>query len=235
MGGDTSVTASDSSANSQYQPLTASQRSDIYNGALSDISSSFPTMVKANGDGSYNLNSPTYQAPTYANAGYQGAGAAQQIDGGDINKMQAGMTSGYTAGLDYAKQQDVSKENSTLAGRGIWSSGLADKAIQDVNSSYAGQYATAGANATNAAYNLANSQNQGVNTYNTQNAATANTLAQQNANAQNTFNLNNATNTQSSAWAPLTYLEGLWNGTGGQTGSSSSNSSSLGVSAGFSV
>jgi len=227
MGGSTNV----STSSSQSQPLTADQRSAIFQGAMQNMSQTNPSYITGTGGTpavyddqgnvvtpgsgtSYSLNAPQYVAPTY-----QSAGTPQQISGGDLQQMQKDMTAGYTAPLDAAKATDITNENSDLAKRGIWSSGLAEQAMGDINKQYAPQYAQAGANATNAAYGLSNSQNQSVNS-----------LAQQNANSANNFNITNAAQQNASNWAPLNYLQGLWNGTGGQT--SSSNSFSFGLSGG---
>ena len=210
MGGSTSV--NESSGSSQSAPLTASQRSGIYQGAIGDISSTDPSAFQ---NGTFSPP-PAYAAPTYATSG-----TPQQIDGGNLQQLQSQMTSGYDAGTQYQQNQANATLNSNLAARGIWSSGLAQQAMQNQNDSFNAQYAQNGANATNAADSLQNSQNQSVNA-----------LAQQNANAQNTFNLANAQQNQASQWAPLTYLQGLWNGTGGQTSSSQNQSFGFGISGG---
>jgi hypothetical protein len=186
-----------SSGDSSSAPLNATQRSDLYNSALSDIG----------GTGS-SIMPQGYTAPTYASAR-----SPQMIQGGNLNTMQKQMTAGYTAPLDSAKATDLKNYNSDAAKRGVWSSGLALQGENDINKAYAPQYANAGAQATNATMGIENSQLQA-----------ANSLNQQNAGAQNTFNLANAQQGYQSNWAPLNYLQGIWNGTGGTIGSGSNMS-----------
>lgn len=220
---------------SSSQPLTAKQRSDIYQGAINDFASSSPDLFKvtetpAQGDpymfvkgvpgilgrpGTQDkwVANPNYvpahtsiglNAPQYTSPSYQSPGEAKTLTGQDYDALQAALTSGYEAPLDYAKGQDVKSMNQDLANRGIWSSGLAEQATKDLDAVYAPQYAQAGANATNARYGLQSSEDQMLNQY-----------ALQNAGQQNTFNLANAGQTYQSQWAPLNYLQGIWNGTGG--------------------
>jgi len=205
MGGN----ASGGASSSESKPLNADERSAIFQGAMRDLSHTNPGYVK---DGM--LTGPQYEAPTYTSA------PIQQISNGDLQSLQKTMTSGYTAPLDYAKAKDTQNFNNSAGAKGIWSSGLAVKGENDINAGYAPQYAQAGANATNAAFGLQNSQNQSVNA-----------LRQQDTNAQNTFNLANASTANQSKWKPLDYLAGIWNGTGGQT----SNSSSFNAGAGFTL
>jgi hypothetical protein len=134
------------------------------------------------------INLPVYQTPQYQTPG----------------QFQAG---GYTAGLDYAKGQDTERLNSDLAKRGIWSSGLAEKAMGDLSAGYAPAYEKAGADQATAqnAYNLTGAQNA------------------------NNFNVTNANNAYQAGWTPLEYLRNLWSGTSGQTSGSSSFGQSLNV------
>lgn len=200
------------SSSSSSRPLTGPQRSQIYQSALADFAGSAPDLFSSNGKG-YQVNVPEYEAPTYSSAGNP-----LQIAGGDLNALQQQMTSGYTSGLDYSKAKDETRANADLARRGVWSSGIAEKAIQDVDASYAPQYAKAGADATNAAFNLQNSQNQSINQLN-----------QQAANSENTFNLANASAENQSQWAPLNFLQGIWNGTGGAISNGSSGGFSFNI------
>ena len=147
-----------------------------------DPSISMPTGARDPGG----INMPVYQTPQY-----QTPGAFQE--------------GGYTAGLDYAKAKDMAALDSNLAKRGIWSSGLAEKAIGDTNAAYSGAYEKAGADQATA-----------QNAYNQQAAGNA-----------NTFNVTNANNSLAAGWKPLEYLNSLWNGTAGQTSGSSSFGQSL--------
>lgn len=190
--------------NQSSRPLNAAERSALYETSIKNLAQTSPDYFTqstgADGNTTYGINAPKYSAPSYVDPG-----TAQTISNGDYNKLQSDLTDGYTAPLDYAKAKDTQNMNDSMAARGLWSSGLADKAIlNNVDAVYAPQYAKAGADATNARYGLQSAENQMLNNYNTQNSG-----------AQNTFNLQNATATDSSNWAPLNYLQGLWNGTGG--------------------
>jgi hypothetical protein len=116
----------------------------------------------------------------------------------DYDQLQGDVTKGYTAGLDYAKGQDVKNFNNSAGAKGIWSSGLAVKGEQDINAGYAPQYAKAGADATNQRYQLQTGD-----------------IAASNANKSNI-----ADKQYESSWRPADYKAGIWNGTGGISSSS---------------
>lgn len=126
---------------------------------------------------------------------------------GDYNTMQQQLLKGGEAGLDYAKGKDLEAYNNDAAKRGIWSSGLALRGENDINAAYAPQYAAAGATAAGQAANL----------------------SQQNSAAQNAFNQANAQNQYNASWAPLNYLQGIFNQTGGTISNSSSGQGSLSI------
>ena len=181
------------SSTSQSQPLTADQRSAIFQGAMQNLSQTNPSYITGTGGtpgtpDAYSLTGPQYAAPTYQSPGTP-------------EDLQQQMAAGYDARTQYQQDQADKTLNSNLASRGIWSSGLAQQAQQASDDSFKAQYAQNGANSANAAANL----------------------NQQNANAQNTFNLANAGQVNQSNWAPLNYLAGIWNGTGGQTSSGESS------------
>jgi len=123
---------------------------------------------------------------------------AERVSGGDYNKLQGDLLSGYTAAIDRAKSQDSERLDSDLAKRGIWSSGLAVRAQNDLDERYIPQYASAGANATQARYGL---QTQELTNVNALNSAEKDRAYQ-------------------SQWRPADYLAGIWNGTGGVISSS---------------
>lgn len=156
--------------------------------------------------------------PTWITPTYQSPGQAQQLSNGDYNALQTRMLTGYSSGLDSEKAVDKTNKNADLAARGIWSTGLADKAMTDIDRAYAPAYANAGANAANAAASLQVQQNRDTNTYNTTNAQNA-----------NNFNMTNAQNRFTSGWAPLEYLRKLWDGTSGSTSGSSSAGQGFGI------
>ena len=177
------------------RPLSAGERQDIYTSAIQNLKNTDQSIMPQG-----------YVAPSFASAG-----PAKTINGGDYDKLQADMTAGYTAPIQQAKETDLRNYNSDAAKRGVWSSGLALQGENDINKAYAPQFANAGAQATNARYALQSGEDQNQNQYNLQQSG-----------AQNTFGLANAQQNYQSNWAPLNYLQGVWNGTGGTIGSSSS-------------
>lgn len=186
MGSNTSTSTS--------APLSAKHRTNLYESAMSNLTKYAPQYLK-NG---------TFSGPEYTRPAYQGAGDARTLTGGDYNKLQSDLLQGNVAGLDYAKAQDTSKLNDSLAKRGVWSSGMAQKAINDLDNSYAPAYAQAGANATQQRYNLQSGENQALNQYGLNSAQMA-----------NQFNSAQAQQEYESKWRPADYLAGIWNGTGG--------------------
>lgn len=202
MGGGSNSTSSSST------PLNAEQRASTFAGSLSAISGVAPTYDKAgnitNQDAitqgaNKTLGGMKYQAPTYV-----GAGTAQQLNGGDYDKLQSQLTTGYTAPLLQAKATDLTNNNSDLAKRGIWSSGLAVQSEDQINKAYAPQLANAGAQATAQTQTLKQQDLKNVNDFNLSSSAQANSFGM--ANAQQNYN---------SAWAPANYIQGSYNGTGG--------------------
>src|SRR6185369_2505784 len=130
--------------------------------------------------------------------------------------LQESLLKGGTAGLDYAKDRDTRMLNNDAAKRGIWSSGLVQQGQNDVNATYAPQYAAAGATAAGTAANLQNSQNQALNQYNLASSA-----------SQNAYNQNQASNTYNSQWAPLNYLKDIYNQSGGTISTGRSDSDNM--------
>ena len=214
---------SQSSSNTS-RPLNAAERYSALAGALGALSGKNPKFSGgevSNADEIINAASKklmglgSYDAPqTYD------PGAAKTLTNGDYNKLQSDLLAGNTAGLDRAKSLDLQNTDSAAAKRGIWSSGLAMKAANDVSERYAPQYAAAGANATQQRYNLQSGDNQAANTYA---ANRSQLMAQQaQANSQNQYN---------AKWAPYNFLKDTYNGTGGTI----SNGSSSGWNANFSI
>lgn len=126
------------------------------------------------------INFPMYQAPKFETVG--------NSDPALYNNILAG----YTAPLDAAKRTDTTNFNNEAAKRGIWSSGLVEQGVDDINERYAPQYTAAGGAATSALSNELQNQN--------------------------TFNQSTAQNNFSAGWAPLNYLSSLYAGTAGQVG-----------------
>jgi hypothetical protein len=175
-------------------PLTADQRAATYNAGMQSMG----------GTPSYQYQRPKYERPQ-----------TERLTA-DYDGLQRDLTSGYTAALDYAKERDTRDVDSSLASRGVWSSGLSQQAINDVNSSYAPQYARAGADATNARYGLQTADIQGNNANNINVAA-----------GQNEANASAADKEYESKWRPADYKAGVWNGTGGVVSSSNTSGWSI--------
>lgn len=151
-------------------------------------------------------NFPQYQAPNY-----QYTSPYQSLSGGDYEALQNSLYTGATAGLRQYENEARDNIDQSLANRGIWSSGIAQAAQNDITDSLADTYSQAGAAATAQRYGLQ-----------------AQELAQQNAFNQaesqfgNQFNMTNAGLNYQSQWAPLEFLAQLWNGTNGIASKSSS-------------
>lgn len=203
------------------------------------------------------LANPTTAAPEKVDWQKQGmAGDFRSLNDGDWEALQKSIYDSSTAGL--ARQEELARAgaNQSMSNRGIWSSGIAERAQNDITGQLGATYQQAGANAANTRYQLQNSDNQAYNSYNLSNQSlgnqydlgkesNANSLAlgqgqlalgnlTQNDNyAINRANLmNNAAAQQSQAqwqaqWEPATYLAGLWNGTGGVISNGSGSNFSI--------
>lgn len=180
---------SSGSSSNTSKPLTGAERSDIFNYGMRDIT----------GNANNQALNIDYQAPTY-----QSSGPYQGLSNGDYNALQQSLYSGATAGLKQYEQDARDNIDQSLSDRGLWSSGIAQAAQNDLTNSLADNYQSAGANAAAQRYGLQ-----------------AQDLAQQNAYNQgesqfaNQFNMQNANQNYASQWAPLEYLQGLYNQTGG--------------------
>ena len=172
------------SQSSSSRPLTGPERANIFNWGMDAIAGSSQGIP--------------YKGAVSPYEGYT-AVAPQTLTGGDYNRLQDDVLSGYTAGIDRAKAIDSERLDADLAKRGIWSSGLAVRAQNDLTERYAPQYTAAGGQATQARYGL---QSQELGAANMMNASEADKVYQ-------------------SKWRPAEYLAGLWNGTGGAMSSGS--------------
>lgn len=149
--------------------MSAGQRQAIYNQAMANVK-------LPGGD--------AYDAPEQ-----------KMLTGGDYDNLQGSLVQGYTAPLDYAKGRDIEMFNNSAGAKGIWSTGLALKGEQDINSGYAPQYAKAGADATNKRYDLQTTENA----------------------AGNAMNLETALQKYNATWRPQDYKAGVFSQTGGGT------------------
>ena len=140
-----------------------------------------------------NRNSPMFDGTGYEASPYQ------SLSDGDYSALEASIRDSRTAPLDRQKSLDSKNLDQGLSDRGVWSSGLAVSAQNDLNERYAPQYAAAGADAATQRYGLQANELQGKNTYNaTQDKAKTD-----------------------AKWRPLDYLQGNWTGNGGTVSSSS--------------
>ncbi len=147
-----------------------------------------------------------YQAPQYSDPG-----AAKTLSGGDYDRLEQSILQSRTAPLDRQYALDREMLDESLAKRGIWSSGLAARAQNDLSERYAPAYAQAGGEATAQRYGMQSGELANLNNY-----------ALQQAGARNAYDMENANRLYQSLWRPADYLAGLWNGTGGSVASSSS-------------
>ena len=183
-----------SKSTSQSGTLSPEQRTAQWNNALQLFTSASPTSFQ-NGQ----MNTPTYNAPT-----------AKTLSNEDYSALEQSILNSRYAPLDRQKSLDAQSLDSSMADRGLWSSGLALRAQNDLNERYAPQYAQAGADAATQRYGLQSAENQNL----------------------NTFNTTQAQNTMESQWRPFDYLKTLFDSTQGQT---SSQQSSGGGGFGFSI
>ena len=223
---------------SETRQLTGEERAATFNSGIAAIDNA-----------RNNMNVPQYMRPQYTDPGaYQGAdythaaayvdpGAAKQMADGDYSRLERNMLASQTAGLDRQKSLDAIRTDAGLAKRGIWSSGLAERAQGDNNERYAASYLKAGADAATARYgmeqaDLGNLNNYnlnnaaGRNAWNTTDAAGANAWGQAQNSALNAWNMTNATNKNAfetdqaykqyqAAWQPISSLGAIWNNTAG--------------------
>lgn len=140
---------STSKSSSETRQLTAAERAAIYNGGISNITSS----MEAN-------NTPTYEAPVYSS-----------MNNGDYDRLEQNIYGSRTAGIDRAKTLDSQRVDADLAKRGIWSSGLAAAAQGDNNERYAASYLQAGGDAATQRYGMQQQDLNAKNAFDAQQAA----------------------------------------------------------------
>ena len=169
---------------------------------------------------------------------YREASPYKQMTAGDYDALQKAIYEGSTAGLKQQEQAWRDQSNQGLANRGVWSSGIAERAQNDITDKLADAYTQAGSNAATTRYGMQQQDLQGLNSYNQNTANAYNnyqlgyggyTNALQQINDSYALNraqlLNNAAANQSNAywgsqWAPFQTLAGVWNGTAGTLSSS---------------
>lgn len=158
-----------------------------------------------------------FDAPTYDSQSYVGAGDMRTLTGGDYDALQKALVERSSAPLQRAEMLQRQGVDQSAADRGIWSSGLAMEAQNQLTEALAPQYASIGAGATAQRYAMQSAEQQALN------QAAINDAAQRNA-----FNTEQAAQNYASDWAPLQYLQQLYAQTGGQVGADNKFSTNAG-------
>jgi hypothetical protein len=185
MGGGDSGGGGTTTQTSTSRPLTGPERAELYAYGANSISGSAPAFA-----GVANYTTPTFQG----------------LSGGDYDRLEQNIVTSRLAPLQAAYGQQSSKLDSDLARRGIYSSGAATQAQNDLTSSFLPQINAASAEAAAQRYGLQNSE----------------------LTNRNQFNLENASRNYNTQWKPYEFAQGIWNGTGGavSSGASSGNTDS---------
>ena len=193
MGGGGNVSGgggSFSTNTSTSRPLTAGERSESFNAGINNITSTMPAWA---GMGTY--NAPQFQSMT----------------GGDYDRLEQNILTSRVAPLVSAYQTQAGRLDSDLAKRGIYSSGAATQAQNDLTGSFLPQLTAAGAEAATQRYGLQN----------------------QELSALNQYNMENANRDYAAKWRPADYMSGIWNNTGGVISSGSQVSQGGGSDGGW--
>lgn len=203
------------------KPLTGAERADAYNHGINSIGNT--TM----------FNQPYYQydAPDYvqsniydpgnaSQAAYTGgkiydAGNAKQMANGDYDRLEQSIVQSRTAPLLAAYGIQSQRLDSDLAKRGIYSSGAATQAQNDLTTSFLPQLTQAGADAAAQRYGMQQQDLNSMNQYNLARAGQLTSAGQTESQQANSFNMENANRNMASAWKPAEFGLGLYNNTGG--------------------
>lgn len=102
------------------------------------------------------------------------AGDYKSLDDGDWEALQKSIYDASVAGLGRQEELARAASNQSMSNRGIWSSGIAERAQNDITGQLGAAYEQAGANAATQRYNLQNSDNQAYNQYNLSNQSLGN-------------------------------------------------------------
>lgn len=140
------------SSESSSRPLTAAERTNIFAGGIAPLTGIQPEFdVGGNVTNQVNimrtaldrLNSFRYDAPKYSDAA-----PLQRLGNGDYDALEQAMVTSRTAPLK--REMELSRQgvDDNAAKRGVWSSGLAIRAQNDVDERYAPQLRAAGADAS---------------------------------------------------------------------------------------
>lgn len=112
----------------------------------------------------------------------------RSLTGGDYNALENSIYGARTAGLDRQRAEDLKAQEESLAARGIWSSGLAERDANDLRSKYADTYDRARGEAQQLRYNTQLAEQQALNTQDTTRNQNANTYGLETNKTQNAFN-----------------------------------------------
>jgi len=247
-----SIGGGKSKSKSSTTQLSAEQRRAVYEGGLQDIGKSLGTWNPGTGTTAM----PTYVAPSYTNISrdtspsyvapsYTEAGSPRQLADGDYSRLEENIREQTLAPLRAYETKQREMTNQDAADRGIWSSGLAMQAQNDVTEAIAPQIASASAGAVAARYGLESQDNANVNAFNLAStgdknqfaltdSAQANQFALTDAAQKDAFNLtsvgdkNNFALAEAAAqnkanWTPYEYMLELYKQTGGANSSGSSS------------
>ena len=210
------------------RPLTGEERGDIFNWGMRSINSALgnyaapaPTAAQPGAAGKGQSQAQPTQglegsekllAPQYRTPGYVYTGAPRTMSGGDYNRLEDSIVSSRWAPLQRYESQVRDRTDEDLNRRGIWSSGVATQAQNDITEQFLPQYTAAGAEAAAQRYGMQSQEQQFLNQLTAQEADRETAYRQ--AEAQQQF---------ASQWAPLEYLMGLYNQTGGAISSGKTN------------
>ena len=102
------------------------------------------------------------------------AGDYKSLNDGDWEALQKSIYDASVAGLGRQEELARANSNQSMSNRGIWSSGIAERAQNDITGQLGAAYEQAGANAANQRYSLQNGDNQAYNQYNLSNQSLGN-------------------------------------------------------------
>lgn len=136
-------------------------------------------------------------APAYREAAaFVDPGSYKRMSAGDYDALQKSLYEGATAGLQKQEADWRQQADQSMSNRGIWSSGIAQRAQDDITGQLGSLYAQAGAYATAQRYAAEQADNQGESSYNLSKAGMNNDYnlsSAQNYNnwASNMYNMQN--------------------------------------------
>lgn len=182
---------------SESKPLSAGERAAIYEAGS-----------KATGaDGRF----PSYWVPAYDEPR-----SARTISGGDYDRLESNIVESRTAPLQRQLAVDREALDADLNRRGIWSSGIAVRAQNDLTERYLPQLRAAGAEAATQRYGMEAGE-----------LSRLDERAMMEAAAKNAYRQNQNDKIYEAEWRPYDYRAGLWNGTGGVISSGTSGGWSI--------